>query len=335
MSQSAVVIPNLNGKEDIGECIDSLLKQNAQIIVVENGSTDNSLEFIKSNFPEVQLIVNKVNKGFTAVNQGIKKAIDEGYDYVALFNNDALADRDWLKHLVNCLDNNAEVGIATCKFLSYDGDHIDSTGDIYSNWGLSYPRGRGERVSTKYDNKTDVFGATGGASIYRISMLKEIGLFDEDFFAYFEDVDISFRAQLAGWKVKYVPDAIAYHRQGATSKKMKGFTTYNSIKNIPWVWYKNVPNKYLFSVGIRVNLALVQFIGRAFTRGQGIYAVKGFIRSYMLFPKKQQERRRIQSSKKVSDDYIWSIIVHDLPPNARALRKIRGVYWKITGKKDV
>src|SRR5690606_20741179 len=143
----------------------------------------------------------------------IRAALRKNTDYIALFNNDAVAHQDWLKNLVKTLEDDPETGIATCKLLSADKSRIDSTGDFYTTWGLPFPRGRGEAKLTKYDNDTRVFGASGGASLYRASMLKEIGLFDEDFFAYYEDVDISFRAQLAGWKVLYVPTAEAYHQQ--------------------------------------------------------------------------------------------------------------------------
>ncbi len=127
------------------------------------------------------------------------------FDYIGLFNNDAVADKDWLKNLTQVLDENSDTGIVTCKLVDANNQHLDSTGDIYTVWGLPFPRGRGEPVSTKYDDKTDIFAASGGASLYRTKMLEEIGLFDEDFFAYYEDVDLSFRAQLAGWKVKYAP----------------------------------------------------------------------------------------------------------------------------------
>src|SRR4051812_27073347 len=108
-----------------------------------------------------------------------------GADYAAPFNNDAVADEKWLENLVGYLDSHKSAGIACCKLLSADGKTIDSTGDYYTVWGLPYPRGRGESEIDKYDSDTDIFGASGGASLYRVSMLKEVGLFDEDFFAYY------------------------------------------------------------------------------------------------------------------------------------------------------
>ena len=120
------------------------------------------------------------------------------------------------------MDSSKKTGIATSKILDQDGKTIDSTGDMFTVWGLPYPRGRGELVTViNMMMKPTCLQAVVAPVLYRVSMLKEIGLFDEDFFAYYEDVDVSFRAQLAGWKVKYVPSAIVYHQIGATSKKLK------------------------------------------------------------------------------------------------------------------
>jgi GT2 family glycosyltransferase len=333
----AVVVPNWNGEEHLAACLDSLLAQSEKhhLIVVENGSVDGSIKLLE-NYPQVEVIKHSENKGFAGgVNAGIRRAMELGTEYVALFNNDAVADKNWLKNLVTHLDNNSGVGIATCKFLAADGAHIDSTGDYYTVWGLPYPRGRNERVIDAYDDQIQIFGASGGASLYRISMLREIGLFDEDFFAYYEDVDISFRAQLTGWKVNYVPTAVAYHQIGGTSSKIKGFATYQTMKNQPLLLFKNVPKKYLWRVTWRFTLAHVLFFLRAFTRGHGWAALKGDIKGTALLGKAFRERRVVQSKKKVSDEYIWNLMVHDLPPNARNLRKLRAIWWKILRKKAV
>ncbi|HVC36214.1 MAG TPA: glycosyltransferase family 2 protein [Candidatus Dormibacteraeota bacterium] len=337
MNKIAVVVLNWNGKESLAACLESLLVQSmpATVIVVDNGSTDGSLEFLNSNYPQVDVVVNKKNLGFAGgVNSGIARAQELAVDYLALLNNDATAEQDWLAGLVDCLNSNSRVGIATCKLLDAKGEHIDSTGDYYTNWGLPYPRGRGEDDLTKYDHLTSVFAASGGASLFRMSMLQQIGLFDQDFFAYYEDVDISFRAQLAGWKIAYVPSAVVYHQIGATSSKIKGFTTYQTIKNLPWLLIKNVPRKYLWRVLWRFKLAYLLFLVSAVVRGQGWVAIKGLVVSLALTPKKLVERRRLQKSRKVSADYIWGIMVHDLPPNATRLRQLRLVFWKLVGKKS-
>jgi GT2 family glycosyltransferase len=326
MIKPVVVVPNWNGKSSLKACIDSLLNQTMEpyIIVVENGSSDDSLNFIQTNYPNIDLIINKKNLGFAGgVNVGIRKAIQLNAKYVALFNNDAVADKDWLKYLVGELDRKSGIGIACCKFLSTDKEHFDSTGDLFTIWGLPYPRGRGEKITSRYDDDTSVFGASGGASIYRVAMLKEVGLFDEDFFAYYEDIDISFRAQLAKWEISYVPTSLAYHEIGATSKKIKGFTTYQTIKNLPWLLWKNVPLRYFFIIGFRFYFAYAAFLASGLFRGQIWAVTKGVTVSVFLLPKKIVQRFHIQSNRKVSDKYIWSILTHDLPPNAHNLRATR------------
>jgi GT2 family glycosyltransferase len=320
----------------LGACLDSLLAQTQahSLIVVENGSVDGSVEFLADKYPGVTVLAQPKNLGFAGgVNVGIRFAIDQGCDYVALFNNDAVADKNWLTELVSALGDDA-VGIATCKFMSRDNKHIDSTGDQYTIWGLPYPRGRGEAKADKYEGLTDVFGASGGASLYRVTMLNQIGLMDADFFAYYEDVDISFRAQLAGWKVRYVPAAVAYHQTGTTSGKLKGFTTYQTMKNLPLVIFKNVPRRLLWRVTWRFILADCLFLGRAISRGKGWVALQGIAKGKLLILSKFGERRRIQASRTVSDDYIWSILTHDLPANAAALRRLRAHWWKLVGKKS-
>jgi GT2 family glycosyltransferase len=259
------------------------------------------------------------------VNDGIRWAMDKGCEYVALFNNDAVAEKDWLEKLVTVLDVEKEFGIATCKFVESDKQTLDSTGECYSIWGLPYPRGRGEPVSDDYDEHTSVFAASGGASLYRTEMFKEVGLFDEDFFAYYEDVDISFRAQLAAWQIRYVPEAVAYHQIGATSGKIRGFTTYQTLKNLPQVWFKNVPSRFFWKVGLRLALAETAFFWRAVFRGLGWSALKGSVKGKLLLVKNIPVRQRIQHSRKVSDEYIWAKITHGLPPNATALRKLRAM----------
>src|SRR5579859_372885 len=253
-----VIIPNWNGADRLATAMTSVLAQSyphVSLVVVDNGSTDHSRQIIEQ-FQEkdqrVSAIYRNKNYGFTGgVNPGLQLAIHEGAAYAALFNNDARADKDWLKHLAAFLDTHPRYGIAACTLLHEDGKTIDSTADLYTVWGIPYPRGRDEPASDRYDQSTDIFGASGGASMYRVEMLQKIGLFDQDFFAYYEDIDLSFRAQLAGWKVGFVPKADVYHEQGATSeqlgsgsKKPKGantFTTKQYMRNLPFILVKDMP----------------------------------------------------------------------------------------------
>jgi GT2 family glycosyltransferase len=341
-----VVIPNLNGAEQLPASIDSVLVQSyrdLRLVLVDNGSTDNSREVIeayKRRDPRITAIFRDKNYGYTGgVNPGMELAIKEGAQFVAPFNNDAIADTDWLKELVHFLREHSDFGIATCKLLRADGKTFDSTGDQYSIWGFPHPRGRDEAISDIYDTQTVVFGASGGASLYRTRMLTEIGLFDEDFFAYYEDVDLSFRAQLAGWKVAYVPKSIVYHEQGKTSSRMKsGFVTYQTVKNLPYILIKDVPARLLLRVAPRFALMyLMLLVYLILYRLQGGPAIKGLRECVMHLPKKLVERRRIQKHRKVSSAYIWSMLLHSLPPplspkNPNNFKRPRAIWYRLRGR---
>ncbi|HSW66035.1 MAG TPA: glycosyltransferase family 2 protein [Bacillota bacterium] len=344
-----VIIPNLNGAKRLATSIDSVLAQHYKsfkLVIVDNGSVDNSADIIKTYIrkdPRVAAIYRDKNYGFTGgVNPGLELAIKEGATYAAPFNNDAIADKDWLKHLVDFLDDHPAYGIATCTILHADGKTIDSTADQYTIWGIPFPRGRDEVASARYNQSTDIFGASGGASMYRVSMLKQIGLYDQDFFAYYEDIDISFRAQLAGYKVSFVPKSVVFHEQGQTSaqlarRKTNGrvantFTTKQYMKNLPYILVKDVPAPLLVRILPRFLLAYTLFFIKSFPDGRGSGALKGVALFWVKLPKKLMERRRIQGSRKVSNDYIWSLLIHDLPPNAYKLKRLRALWWRLTGR---
>ncbi len=313
----AVVIPNWNGKKYLKSCINSLLKQSVtpNIIIVDNGSVDGSPEYIERNFQQVKLIKLGTNHGFTGgVNAGIKEAIRNSQDFVALFNNDAVADKYWLENLAHALAKRNNVGIVTGKFMRNDKEHLDSTGDFLTTRGLPFPRGRNEIDSGQYDKSNYVFGATGGASLYRVEMLKQTGLFDEKFFAYFEDVDISFRAQLAGWKVYYEPKAIAYHKVGGTSSKLGPFSRYHSTKNFHILFLKNMPGAIFWKYFPLAVLQSFRMAVGSIIHRQYLTHVKGYCAAVLLIPHAIKERRKIQKNRKVSTKYIDSILVRGRAP---------------------
>lgn len=312
-----VVVPNWNGEDFLQQCIDSLLAQNqaCEILVVENGSVDMSDEILATYGNKITVLKQKNNLGFAGgVNIGINYAIENGADYVALFNNDAVADENWLQNLVNTASVNPVIGIVACKFLHEGDNKLDSTGDFYTIFGLPYPRGRNEVETGQYDNKTTIFGATGGASLYSAKMLTEIGLFDEDFFAYYEDVDISFRAQLAGYKVVYEPTAVAYHHIGGTSGKISGFTSYQTGKNFWFMYIKNMPGKLFWKYILLAKYWYLRMLLARLVKGGFIPFIKGYFAFIVLLPKKLKERHKIQKNRKVSVGYIDSMLIHSRPP---------------------
>jgi len=337
MNRVAIVVLNYKGIDDTLTCLASLAKQSFKdftIIAVENGSIDKSVDEFKKlekkYGDKLHTIYNEKNLGFAGgVNCGIRYALENSYDKIALFNNDATADKDWLKQLIETSDKE-KAGITTGLLLHEDGKTIDSTGDWYSSWGLPFPRNRNDKTE-KAPGAEPVFSASGGASLYRAELFKDIGLFDEDFFVYYEDTDISFRAQLAGYKIIYTPKAVAYHKQGATSNRMPGgFTIYHTFKNLPLLFTKNVPGGLLFSVGIRFWFAYIMMLGHAIKKRRGWPAIKGWLKSIQLFwTSALLARRKIQGNKKVSTAHIRSILWPDLPPDQTGLRKVRKFF---TGK---
>ncbi len=329
----AVVVLNYKGIEDTIACIASLSKQtheNFVIVAVENGSHDGSAERFKELEKQYDdtlvTLYNDKNLGFDGgANTGIRWAMEHDFTYVALLNNDATADKEWLSHLITAAKKQ-QTGITTGLLLREDGKTIDSTGDWFSKWGLGFPRNRGDDAS-KAPSAGFVFGASGGATLFSIDMLREIGLFDEDFFAYYEDNDISFRAQLAGYKVYYEPSAVAYHKLSRTANRMpSGFASYQTFKNLPLVFIKNVPRGLLLPIGIRFYLAYWLMLGHAIVRGRGWPAIKGAATSIALGLKKLPARWKIQRRKKVPTHYIKEILWDDLPPDQTGLRKFRKIF---------
>ncbi len=317
MKKIFVVIPNWNGADFIAPCLESLQSQTQKhtIVVVDNGSVDESVSVINEQFPSVHLIKLLKNTGFSGgVNAGIRYALEQKADYVALFNNDATADIDWLQNLVNILDKDESVGVATGKLLRSDKKHLDSTGDFYSIFGMPFPRGRNQKDNEQYDTPEEVFSASGGASLYRVSMLEEIGLFDEKFFAYYEDVDISFRAQMAGWKVMYTPDARAYHRIGATSSKLGGFTRYHATKNFYLLYTKNMPGWLYWKYLPLFTLQAVRLCASSILKGGGVAYFKGMLRAIILVPYVMNKRIGVQRRRKISIRELDKKLYHHRPP---------------------
>jgi GT2 family glycosyltransferase len=323
------VVPSWNGARFLDECLRSLTAQThpARIIVVDGASSDGSPELVREGYPEATLIALSANAGFAgAVNRGIEHARSLGADYVALLNNDAVADPRWLERLIATAEAAPQAGIVTAKLLRYDRVHIDSTGDFYSSWGWAYPRGRDEVDRGQYDGpeSREVFCGTGGASLFRTRMLDEVGLFDEDYFAYLEDQDLGFRAQLRGWRARYEPGAVAYHHMMGTSASLSHFGRYQAIRNCIYLYVKNVPSplcwRYLpkFALGLFL-MGLNDVRRRRFTAIVGAY-----FEALRHLPRLLSQRRAVQAARVVGVEYIDSILVHPLPPTQKNLIRLAG-----------
>lgn len=306
-----MVIPNWNGADFIADCLFSLEKQTKKhtVLVVDNGSVDNSIELVEKNFPKAVIIRNDKNLGFAGgVNKGLDHALKNGAKFVALFNNDAVASPDWLENLVSSAKKDKTIGIVTGKLLTNDGKQFDSTGECYSIAGFPFPRDRNLADKGQRNEGEYIFGASGGASLYRTEALNQIGLFDEKFFAYYEDVDISFRMQLAGWKVFYEPKAVAHHKISATSSRVKNFTRYHATKNIFILYFKNMPGWLLLKY---LPLFLVKsclLFGSSLIKLKPHIWLKGFLAFLALFPKVLRDRSAVQHSRQATTSHIDALL---------------------------
>ena len=243
---TSVIIVNWNGRVYLKDNINSLLKQtykNFEIILIDNGSNDDSISFVSKNFPNVRIIKNDKNLGFAkANNQGIKASTGE---YIITLNNDMMVNKNFLYELVKVAKTKKEIGSVSAKILfSRLPNLINSVGISILKNGNAINMGK-FRNKNNFNKDIYIFGAPAGASLYKKDMLKNVGLFDEKYFCYLEDVDLAWRAQLNGWKSLYAHSAIAFHVHSATSSKLKGFKIYyierNRIKNL----IKYFPLKYI------------------------------------------------------------------------------------------
>jgi GT2 family glycosyltransferase len=242
----SVIIPNFNGEKYLPNCLKSLQEQTYrgyEIIVVDNGSSDRGIDILsefENDCENLKVIRNTKNEGFAkAVNQGIKASAG---DYVVLLNNDTETEPDWLLNLVRAIEENDKIFSVSSKMLRFqERDILDDAGDEFTILGWAYKRGDGQPQS-RYASKSEVFSSCAGAAIYRKRIFTEIGLFDEKFFAYLEDIDIGYRARIYGYTNWYCPQSVVYHVGSATSgSKYNPFKVRISARNNIYLIFKNMP----------------------------------------------------------------------------------------------
>jgi GT2 family glycosyltransferase len=308
-----VVVPNWNGEKFLDTCLSSLQEQTFQdfeTVLVDNGSTDGSVAFVEENFPEVRVVRLPENRGFSAaVNAGIRSSTTE---FVALLNNDTEQDPGWLGALVHAADGHPEAGLFASKLVDFrDRRLLDGAGDALRSSGLPYRLGHGEVDRGQFDEPAFVFSACAAAALYRRELFRRIGLFDEDFFSNCEDGDVSFRAQLAGYRCLYVPGSVVYHIGSASTGGKRSTTntrlgTQNGInllvKNLPatlaWRLLPSIVTGQLARV-------LVVVLSR-----DGLFRayLSGIVGAWRLLPKMLKKRKSIQKRRRVSDDYVRRLL---------------------------
>lgn len=316
-----LIIVNWNGLEHLKLSLPSLNKQThqkLQVYVVDNRSSDGSVAYIKRYWPTITLIEAEKNLGFTGGNNlGIKQALADGADYLLLLNNDTEVAPDMVEKLVAYMDSSPKVAIAQPKLLLMDyRDTLDSCGSWLSKTGFLLHYGCEEKDGPQYSKITPIFTIKGAAMIVRRQLIDEVGMFDDDFFAYFEETDLCWRAWLAGWQVSYAPVTTVYHKIGGSTKKIGSpIINYHSFKNRIMSlmknlqWYNLVWMLPLHTVLV-IGFSFIYFAARRWQSGLSIY--KAIFWIFAHSGRIWQKRRQIQASRKISDAELFKTIMHPI-----------------------
>ncbi len=280
-----------------------------ELLIVNNGSLDNSLyeieQFLKESClsSHTKLVKVDENVGFAGGNlQGLKHANGE---YIALLNNDTEPEEDWLGDLILAMDADPLVGICASKIIVHGTDILDSAGTMFSFFSRGFNRGEGEKAAlAKYNKREYVFGACAGAALYRKKMIKQIGFLDNDFFLIHEDVDLSLRAQINGWKVLYVPTACVYHKVRSSIGKMSPMAVYYTLRNSEFVRIKNFSlSSLLRNLPCFILWGILEFLYFAVKHGHYKLYFKAKFDAMSMVPIMLKKRRTNIKKKRIDTVY--------------------------------
>lgn len=324
--QTTIIIPNYNGLKFMEPCFEALNKQTVKdfkILVVDNGSTDGSVEWLKER--RIPTIFLPENTGFTgAVNVGIRAA---DTPYVLLLNNDTEVDPDYVEAMERAIGRSEKIFSVSGRMIQmYDPFLMDDAGDMYSVLGWAYQRGVGRPVN-RYGKPRRVFSACAAAAIYRRQVFDEIGLFDEMHFAYLEDIDVGYRARLYGYENLYCPDAAVYHAGSGTSgSRYNSFKVRLAARNNVYLNYKNMPGwQLLLNSPFLLAGVLVKY---------AFFAKKGFGKDYVsgllegIRTRKKCRRvpglsGRVKEEIKIQIDLIFGTVLYVYEFSRRQMAKLK------------
>jgi GT2 family glycosyltransferase len=307
----SIIIPHYNGLHHLPLCFNALQGQtypHLEIILVDNGSTDSSVELTRRDFSEIEIIELDQNLGFVkAINYGIEQASGQ---VIVPLNNDTEVTPGWAQALVDALETYPDAGIVASKMLLFDERHkIHSAGDGFGTNGIPINRGVWQKDEGQFDDDSYIFGGCGGAVAYRREMLEDIGLFDEDLFMYLEDVDLNWRAQLAGYRAVFAPQAVVYHHLSATGGG--AVASYYTGRNTIFVLAKDLPGsifRHHWPKIMRAQLKIAYDALRAW-RGKAARArLRGQLAGLWHLPKWLAKRQAVQQKRRVRDSYIESLL---------------------------
>ena len=307
MKEVAIVIPNYNGMQYLEQCLTTLARQRYSdftVYLVDNGSTDQSRSYVAEHFPEVKWIQLDQNYGFSrAVNEGILHSIEP---YIVLLNNDTQAEETFVEELLQGIRRHPKAFSAGAKMLSWqERDKIDDAGNYYNMLGWAFARGKGS-AETRYQKEQKVFTACAGAAIYRRSLLEETGLFDEEHFAYLEDLDIGYRARILGYENWFLPEARVYHvGSGTSGSRYNLFKIRYSSRNNIYLIYKNMPMLQLPLTLPALTLGFLAKLVFFASKGYGREYAAGIKNGFSISRKKENRAKKVR----FSFGHLWNYIV--------------------------
>lgn len=322
-----VVIPNYNGIKYLNTCLESLSRQVFQefdTIVVDNASSDGSSAFIREKYPWVRLIALEKNTGFSgAVNKGIRESKTP---YVILLNNDTEAEITFVGEMVKVMERDDRIFSANCKMVQfYNRDRLDDAGDFYTILGWGFQRGI-DQDRNAYNHSTEVFSACAGAAIYRRDVFKKIGLFDRRHFAYLEDIDVGYRARIAGYRNVYCPDTVVYHvGSGTSGSKYNSFKVRLAARNSVYLNYKNMP-----PVQLAVNLPFLligyvikwRFFKKIGFSNEYLNGIREGLKTCHKCRRVIYERKNLKNYVKIQMDLIRNMFLYTVEFTKRRLKKL-------------
>jgi GT2 family glycosyltransferase len=303
----AVVVVNWNGGDVLTRCLDALAGQTlapARIIVVDNASTDGSVDRLEERHRRVEVIRLAGNVGFAAGNNLAVHAAD-GCDWVALLNPDAFPEPGWLEALLRARADEPDFDFFASRLLQAEApDTLDGAGDSLHANGLAFRRDHGAPAAGTALAREETFSACAAAALYRRDAFLQVGGFDERFFCYFEDTDLAFRLRLAGHRCLYVPDAVVHHVGSALAGAMSDFTVYHSYRNLAWTWAKNMPRGLAWRHAPEFALAHVLLLGAFLVRGRPGVVLRAQWDALRGLRWVRAERRRLQEERRATTDEI-------------------------------
>jgi len=244
----SIIIINWNGGAVLERCLASVFLQTVQsieVILVDNASTDHSMDQMEARWPQVNIIRMEKNMGFAAANN-IAAGVARG-KWLALLNSDAFPEPNWLESLLAASEEYpGPFFFASCQIQANDPEKLDGTGDQYNIGGIAWRRQHNQPVDGAINVVDEVFSACGASAFYPRKAFLDAGGFDDSFFSYLEDIDLGFRLRLLGYRCLYVPQARVFHVGSASLGRESEFAIYHSLRNMVWVFYKNMPARYFW-----------------------------------------------------------------------------------------